>query len=256
LVLGAIEKPGPWFVHAWERSREEDIFTYDMEVTGSDGCLRERWEGLRLRAVSGEAFQGPWAGPLLGPYVERRMQELVSGSKVAVTVEQGVTAERRLRSDQAIQRALGKTISIHRRPDRKPTVANGTDVSAAHHGDLTLAVTGPGPLGCDVEGVVARPDSVWRRLLGSDRFSLAEVIVREVGEEKAAAATRVWAASECLKKAAAMLDAPLALASWTTDGWVLLSSGPLVTATFAGMIRSTQEKVVLAVLTSGADLRG
>jgi enediyne polyketide synthase len=248
LVLGAAQTSGPWFMHARERTREGDTFTYDVEVAGSDGCLRERWEGLRLRMVSGEAFQGPWAGPLLGPYMERRVQELIPGSAVSVAVERDANAERRSRSERTIQRALGKAIPVQRRSDGKPWVADGSHISATHNDDLTLAVAGPGSLGCDVEVVIARPDSVWRDLLGPDRFSLAEIIAREAGEEETVAATRVWTASECLKKAGAMVDAPLALASSTADGWVLLSSGSLVTATFVASVQGARERKVLAVL--------
>jgi enediyne polyketide synthase len=248
LMLNVAKKPGPRFVHARERARDEDVFVYDVEVMGSDGRLCERWEGLRLQMVGGVTLRGPWAGPLLGPYIERRLQELIPGSAVAVAVEQDAGVERRARSDRAIQRALGKEIPIWRRSDGKPKVAEAADVSAAHCGNLTLAVKGSGPLGCDMEAVVARPDRVWRDLLGPDRLSLAKVVAQEIGEERATAATRVWAASECLKKAGAMVDAPLVLVSFNTDGWVLLSSGPLVTATFVTSIRDAENSVVLAVL--------
>jgi len=245
--------PGPWLVYATERSREEDVFTYDIDIKGMDGSLRERWEGLRLRTINSVEFQGPWAGVLLGPYVERRVQELIPGSAVGVAVEQD-NAERRSRSERAIRRALGEERSVLRRSDGKPWLTYSLDVSAAHCGDLTLAVAGSKSLGCDVEAVKFRSDGLWQSLLGKDRLALAEFIAQETGEEKAAAATRVWAAGECLKKAGAMVDAPLVLGSTTADGWVLLSSGPLVTATFVTSIRSGQERIVLAVLTTAEGL--
>jgi enediyne polyketide synthase len=191
---------------------------------------------------------------LLGPYVERRVQELVSGSAVGVAIEGGA-AERRLRSDRAIRRAMGEESSVLRRSDGKPWVADGLDVSAAHCSDLTFAVAGSESVGCDIEAVISRDDTLWQGLLGTDRLSLARVIARESGEEKAAAATRVWAASECLKKAGTMVDAPLVLDSTTADGWVLLSSGPLVTATLVATLRGSQERIVLAVLTKVGDSR-
>jgi enediyne polyketide synthase len=116
-------------------------------------------------------------------------------------------------------------------------------------------VAGSESVGCDIEAVISRDDTLWQGLLGTDRLSLARVIARESGEEKAAAATRVWAASECLKKAGTMVDAPLVLDSTTADGWVLLSSGPLVTATLVATLRGSQERIVLAVLTKVGDSR-
>ncbi len=62
----------------------------------------------------------------------------------------------------------------------------------------------------------------------------------------------MWAASECLKKAGAPVDAPLVLASRPTRDWVLLSSGPLVTATFVASVRGAQDNIVLAILARDA----
>ena len=45
----------------------------------ADGTVRERWEGLRLRAVDRIAPPPAWSAALLGPYVERRLQELLPG---------------------------------------------------------------------------------------------------------------------------------------------------------------------------------
>jgi enediyne polyketide synthase len=178
------------------------------------------------------------------------VQELIPGSAVAVTVEQD-SIEHRSRSDRAIQRALGKEVTVRRRSDGKPWVADGLNVSTAHTGDLTLAVVGHGHLACDAEIVVVRPDRVWRDLLGLDRLLLAGAVAEEAGEERVVAETRVWAATECLKKAGATTHAPLVLTSSTADGWVLLSSGARVVATVVGSVRGVQDRVILAVLASG-----
>ena len=191
--------------------------------------------------------------PLLGPYIERRVRELIPSSLVAVAVERDGNIERRSRSNRAIQRALGELIPVRRRPDGKPEIEADSDVSAAHAHDLTLAVAGPGPIGCDVEPVVVRSALVWQDLLGSERFTLAEVIAQEVSEDRDTAATRVWAASECLKKAGTTANAPLVLVSATTDGWALLAAGALVTATFVAQVRDSQEPLVLAVLVKSDD---
>ncbi|MBI4168488.1 MAG: hypothetical protein HY510_00970, partial [Acidobacteria bacterium] len=122
-------------------------------------------------------------------------------------------------------------------------------------GALVLAVAGPGPLGCDVEPVVPRPGAVWRDLLGPDRFTLATVVARETGEDEAAAATRVWAAAECLKKAGAVVDAPLVLSSAASDGWVKLAAGPLVVATFVARVRGIERPLALALLVGNGDAR-
>ena len=59
-------------LHAVERVRDGDTYTYDLDVRDSKGSLVERWEGLRLHAVRKPGGAGPWVPALLGPYLERQ----------------------------------------------------------------------------------------------------------------------------------------------------------------------------------------
>jgi enediyne polyketide synthase len=247
LVPGAETTP-PLTIRAQERSQDGDVFVYDIEVAGADGCVRERWEGLHLRRVSDAPPSDAWAEPLLGPYVERRLAELTGRSTASVIVEHNGAADRRARSDRAIQQVVGAPAVVHRRPDGRPEVSCDREVSVAHAQELTIAVAGPGPLACDAEPLAPRPAHVWRDLLGTERYALAQLIATRAAEDRDTAATRVWAAAECLKKAAASLDAPLVLRATTDDGWVLLAAGPLSIATSVAPVRRTQDRVVLAVL--------
>jgi len=248
LVPGVSTDPGSWTVRARERSAGEDTLTYDVEVVGSDGRVRERWEGLRLRKMGSAVPGDPWVAPLLGPYIERRLEDLITGSTVAVVVDRCGKGERNERTEIAVQRVVEKPVPVLRRPDGKPEVANGPEVSASVAGDVTLAVAGPGPVGCDVEPVVDRTDLDWQALLGVERHALAGIIAREAGEAAAAASTRVWAASECLKKAGARIDAPLVLVSSSSDGWVVLKAGRLRTATLVVRVQGIEAPLVFAVL--------
>ena len=248
IVPGTTTTAGPWRVQARERSHTHNTFTYDLEVLNADGHLLERWEGLILRMVASGEVNRSWVEPLLGPYIERRLPELIPGSAVSVVVERDGQADRRARSDRAIRRVLGRATPVWRRPDGKPEVDGSQAISAAHTGNLTLAVAGPKPIGCDAELVVARPISVWHELLGSERVALAEVITTHTREAKSVAATRMWAAIECLKKAGALVNAPLVLDTVTTDGWVVLSSGMLRIATYTALVRGGADQLVLAVL--------
>jgi enediyne polyketide synthase len=158
LVPGALETSHMCLVRALERSREGDTFTYDVEVTATDGRLLERWDGLRLTAVSGMAHLNGWAAALLGPYVERQLAELIPGAAVAVVVDRNPAAHRRAPSDLAIRRVLGEAKRVWRRSDGEPELPAGPNgqVSAAHADGLIMAVKGYGPVGCDIEPVVAR----------------------------------------------------------------------------------------------------
>ena len=104
-----------------------------------------------------------------------------------------------------------------------------------------------------MEPVVARSETVWQDLLGVERFKLVEVVAQTANEDRDSSATRVWAASECLKKAGAALDVPLTLASANGDGWVLFSAGSFITATYVAEVQAHSQPLVLAVSARGGE---
>jgi enediyne polyketide synthase len=231
-----LAKNAPLLLAARERSRNGDEFIYDLEVLTLDGQLRERWEGLKLRAVDRTILPKSWAAALLAPYVERRLQEILPGSHVRVALEEKNGNGRR------------------HRLDGKPEAADGSRLSVSHSGSLTFSVSGDagdGRLGCDLEPVTERPEEVWQGLLGGERFRLAELIARERGESRHAAATRVWAAAESLTKAGVPHGAPLVLekSGDTTDtGWILLRSGELTIGTYLAPVRELNGQAAFAIL--------
>ncbi len=248
LTINQHSSSEPVFVHARERLAEGNTFVYDVSVMDAEGSVHERWDGLRLKAVSNRPINGPWIESLLGPHIERRVRELIPGSEISVALVQDDEIERQARSTRALSMLLGEDGAVLRRPDGKPEVAGELDVSAAHHANLTLAVAGPGPVGCDLEQVLDRAPSVWRALLGDERIKLAQLIALRSDENPETSATRVWATSECLKKAGAMMNAPLVLVSSSADGWVLLSSGRFKIVTYMVQLRNREDRLIVAVL--------
>jgi enediyne polyketide synthase len=244
----------PLVLAARERSRHGDDFVYDLELVDAKGRLRERWEGLRLKAVDRIAPPESWTASLLGPHVERRLQEILPGAgvRVSLAVADGLAGNR-----NAVFSLIGAG-EPRRRPDGKPEVEGG-QVSVSHAGALMLAVARDGRVGCDLEPVAARPEEVWRGLLGPDRFLLAELIARERGESRDAAATRVWAAAESLAKAGVAHGAPLILESGDddrggdSDGWLVLRSGALSIGSLLAPVRELAGQAALAVLVDAAE---
>ena len=224
IVAGRLPTSEPLTLAARERSRQGDDFIYDLQILDREGRVAERWEGLRLHAV--ERIPPPGQAALIGPYVERRLQEILPEARVRVTLEEDGGAP------------------LSHRPDGRPD----GPVSRSHAGGLVLSVEGEGRLGCDLEPVSAR---AWQDLLG-DRFALAELIARELGETPDAAATRVWAAAESLRKAGAPPGAPLTLERNEADGWLLLRSGDLRIGTWIGPVRELRGPAALAVLVEGS----
>ena len=239
---------GELFVHAQEKERLANGFVYDVELTDNEGRVRERWERLQLRAINGTDYQGPWPEGLLTPYVERSLQQLLPDAKVSVAFELDHKSHRSDRSTRTLERALG-TSGIVRRVNGKPETLAGRYVSASHSGDLTMAVAGDSPVGCDLELVVTRPSGMWSDILGFERFKLAEVISREGAESLDVAATRVWTCVESLKKAGAGMTAPLVFTGAAARGWILLASGELKIASCVIKTDGEKEDLAIALVT-------
>ncbi|MFH9611348.1 SDR family NAD(P)-dependent oxidoreductase [Streptomyces sp. NPDC017448] len=252
--LGAdAHAPGHLRYCAVERSRDGDTYVYDIAVRDAQGTVVERWEGLTLQAVRKSDGSGPWAPPLLGPYLERTLEDVLA-TPLAVTVEPhgdsptGSLAQRRAFTALAASRTLGAAAIVRHRPDGRPEIDGGWHLSASHGPHLTLSALARTEVACDVETVTPREIDQWQGLLG-EHTAAARLTAQETGEPFDTAATRVWSAAECLKKAGAMTGTPLSALPQKKNGWVLFTAGDLRIATFATTVHHTPEPVVFAFLT-------
>ena len=236
---------------ARERVQEGDSYVYDLEILDPSGMAVERWEGLRLRAVRKLDGAGPWVPSMLSAYLERALEKVLGGAR-SVVVEPdpapgtGEPAARRAQTEIAVSRALGRPVRVTYRPDGKPEI-DGGEVSASHGAGVTMAVVGMGRLTCDVETAVERTQSDWAALLGPRLLELRDQVAGATGESAAVAGTRVWAAMECVRKTGALQQA-LAVDRIRDGGWVLLSAGSAVVATWVTTLTGSDEPVVFSVL--------
>jgi len=249
IAVGA-PAPGPVFARATERRQDGDTFVYDVSLHDAAGTVREHWDGLALRRIGAIAPPGRWAPALLSTYLERRLDELVGERRAHVALLHG-DGSRRGTADRALARVLGDRADVYRRVDGRPLARNGSDVSAAHLNGCTLAVAGAGPVACDIELAARREHAVWRDLLGDERLELARRVAAEGREELDRAATRVWAAAECIKKAGLPVAEPLKLATAGSDGWTLLRCAGARVATLATHVGGIDGEVVVGVLAGG-----
>lgn len=264
MILHSIAPVSAKIVHAVERIREGDRFIYDVWVYDRDQNLLEAWEGLHLKAVEPVSRNGPWPEPLLGPYLQRCIQELAEPSKTTVLLERSDLRNRKASSTATLQHLLRDNGAVHRRPDGrpetrllqyhsdppKPDLVHPVDrsVSASHLDSLVLAVAGNGSLGCDMVRVAERDRLEWTDLLQPEGFNLADRVARETGEAFTVSACRVWAAAEALTKAGKPVDRPLILSKPGAEGWVLFHSGPHVIATVALAIRGEPDAIMVSIL--------
>ncbi|HEY3867790.1 MAG TPA: type I polyketide synthase [Actinocrinis sp.] len=248
-------------LHAAERLRDGDTYTYDLDIRDPAGALVERWEGLRLQAVRKLDGSGPWLPSLLGPYLERRT-EPVLGTQLRCVVwpdaeepgaGKGVAARRR-QTAAALGWLLGPDTAVRYRPDGMPEVDTGVPVSSAHGAGVTFAVAcGSGLVACDVEEAAERTEQQWADLLGPDGLALARLMAAEGGESLEVAATRVWGAGECLRKAGRAMVGLTVAGPARPESWTVLRAGPALIATFPTRLRGAVDPVVFAMLTEGGD---
>jgi enediyne polyketide synthase len=250
---------GPCVVHAVERERDGDRFVYDLEIKSAGGDNCERWEGLQLRRVGQSPAAPKWIEPLLAPYLERRLAELVPGSFASIAVisaaEPVNAGSNRQSSDVAIATALDRNVPVYRRVDGRPVAECDSEISVAHACALTLAITSVRDLvACDAEAVAQRTEDAWIGLLQPEGTALARLIAGQSDPEQFdAAATRVWAAAECLKKAGLPAATPLMLRAATADDWVMLSAGSATVATWVGQVRGQPAPLAVALLVGSRD---
>ncbi|MFI5929082.1 SDR family NAD(P)-dependent oxidoreductase [Micromonospora sp. NPDC051543] len=239
---------------ATERARDGDTYTYDIAVRTATGEVVERWEGLRLQAVRKGDGRGPWPAALLGPYLERVLDDLFD-ARIAVAVEPAAptgadTGQRRRHSALAAARALGERVEIRYRPDGRPEIPGDRRLSLSHGAGSTLCVAATTPVGCDVEPVAARSPQDWAGLLGG-YAGLARLVATEAAESADTAGTRVWSAAECLRKLGLLPPVPLTLVPPAGDGWVVLTGGGIRIATLVTTVHGVAEPVVFAVALDG-----
>ena len=237
-----------FIVHASERRRAGDTYTYDVDVYAAEGRLLERWEGLRLLAVRRDDGSGPWAPALLAPYLERWLTDHdVYRVRCAVEPDSGQPDDRRKQATAAVGRMLGRPALVWHRGDGRPEIAEeGISIRVAHGAGVTLSVTSTTRVSCDVREVRKSPDEPAAGLV-----ALAELIAGATREPRATATTRVHAALACLRDVGWSGRAPLTFAGAGGNGWVILCAGPTRIATFSTRLRGNPSPVMFTILTEG-----
>jgi enediyne polyketide synthase len=223
-------------VHAIERVRDGNNFLYDLKIQNAAGQTCESWEGLHLRAVSTTETRCSWPLPLLGPYLERKLGELVSGGGLKVML--GGLENNGHSMEELLRVRISPHARVVHRPDGKPELPGvpNVRVSLSHTDRLTLIFCGNDAVGCDVQQITSRETGMWEELLGRQGFDLAEHIVKQCNIALDRAATQVWTLKEALRKSGASFSQPLRLVSATPDDWGFFSAGGFSAATFHTII--------------------
>jgi enediyne polyketide synthase len=226
-------------VSAVERLRDGDNFIYDVAIEDAEGRTCEMWEGLRLRAVAAIETDSLWPLPLLTPYMERKLAEMIGLTPLQAAILDTCQEQRTTETQALIQEIFGPAAKLAHRPDGKPEIADGNgacdSISLSHSGSLTLFAFADRAIGCDIEEITHRDAESWERLLGSDQFAAAKMLAEKTGNSLDRAATQLWTVKESLRKAGAAFTQPLTIGD-SAGGWTAFSAGSFRAATFAARI--------------------
>lgn len=230
-------------VHAIERIADGDNFVYDLNIEDGDGKVCEQWQGLHLRAVATIDTKAAWPLPLLVPYLERKVSQIMPHSGIKIGLVSAPKEQQKCAINCLIPEMFGANATLTHRTDGKPEITSAgiTDphLSISHAADITLLFSANQNIGCDVERIVRRDSACWEKLLGAEYFALATLLSSESKAPFDDAVTQIWTLKESLRKAGANFGQPLSLNSYSADGWASFSAGKFIAATFHTHIQGT-----------------
>lgn len=157
-----------------------------------------------------------------------------------------------------MRQLTGTSQTITRRTDGKPDQIQEQSVSLSHCDNLTLAISGQTLVACDLE-IVSSTSYSWSDLLGIEGAELSRLITHETTEPLEIAATRIWAAQECLKKAGMNAKQTPIVLKRLTGNLIWLQAGGMVTgaeqthlmiATWALTVNELKSPLVIAILSA------
>ncbi|MDV6014723.1 SDR family oxidoreductase [Haloechinothrix sp. LS1_15] len=213
---------GPVRVHAVERDHTTDEYTFDVDLVDPAGEIVARWDGLRLRAISGPAQLEHVPLPLIGPWLTRRLIECDLADVVELMT---TTGSRQDGSATTLASRITGSPATH-----DPAGAlrvDGHHASASYTGGALLLALAPSPVAVDWERVPdpTQPPGPAAELAGPADRRAAEALRDKLGEAPALATMRVWTAREALVKLGNESVEPLRIDQVTEDGLAAMRSG-------------------------------
>lgn len=248
ISIGGNEQSESNIIFAKEKSQKDDIFTYDLKVTDSDGKLCETWKGLRLQMISGEEFKDDWAAPLLAVYLERKSCELLNLNDISLTLLNETVLQRREKSRKAFKEILGSDYEVTYRLDGKPETNNGLNISASHCENLTLAVATKNKIGCDIEAISIREKKVWKDLIDANGLELAQEVSRSNEEDFDVSATRIWGIKECFRKIGVSRVSDISLLPKKNETCLVFQNGESKIISYLANVKGMKPEIAVSIL--------
>lgn len=245
--LTVVTRPrGPLLVRAGERSHGPDDYTFDVTVTEPDGTVVARWRGLHLHAVGDRPWTEPLPARLVGPFLTRRMIESRAADDVELVTATG------LRQNAAAAKVLAGLTGHPVGYDRRGSLTvPGRFASASYTAGHVLVGVSGRPVGLDWQVSDGLGSPFGPATLGARGWQDSLDLAAALGEDHAAAASRVWVAREALVKLGRSPEIPLEVYRITDDGLLISRAEGAVVVTARVQTDLCPAPVAVAVAIEG-----
>jgi enediyne polyketide synthase len=241
-------------IHAIERASDGDNFVYDVRIEDDLGGFCEEWVGLHLRAVATTDTKDAWPLPLLAPYLERKISQILRQAEITIGLVEAPKEQRKCAINRWIWKSFGDDAALTHRADGKPEIAGrpsaNSSLSISHAEDITLLLSANQNAGCDLEKIAHRNSECWEKLLGED-YTLVDILCRESKASFDDASTQIWTVKESLRKAGTCFNQPLTFNSCSADGWTSFAAGKFVAASCQAKIAGTDSSFAFGFVLQG-----
>ncbi len=250
IVAGRLEGHALLRLRAVERGRHGGRYEYDLEISTPEGEVLERWEGLALQEVAGAARREIWPAALLAPRLEEYAKALWPDARVRAAFLPDSAAAT---SELALHAARGVPGRLRHRLDGRPEIDGAGAVSVSHSAGHTLAVSADVDLACDVEVVSERSAETWRDMLGLESHAAARQLADRSEEPFDVSATRLWGASECVRKLGLPRETPITLSTPLGNGALRLHVGRTEMLSFSARLAGADAARIFSLLVRSGD---
>ncbi len=217
-------------INATEKGFSGDDYIYDIQVASEEGIILQEWTSVVFKGIQIKG-QKELPLPLIGIALQRKVDQLTKREKKFT-----ISFNRQFKNDRIIKRT-----------DGKPLPSDNT-LTKTHSGNNSLLIEADFDISCDMEVVLQKPLSVWKTLLGRDKIELIKKIQSEIDEDFSSIATRIWCATECIRKIGLQTDSPIMFSKTDTNNTIYLESGEHKIITFKCLVKKERLPYVFTVL--------
>jgi phosphopantetheinyl transferase len=121
-------------------------------------------------------------------------------------------------------------------------------ISASNTEGLSMAVGASLPVGCDVELIREREESIWEGILGGERFAFCRYLASTRPSRFDELATRLWCVHEALQKTGFDEPGLVRLGDEHADGWMEFHCRKALIITWAPPLQRPGAALAVAVI--------